>query len=362
MKTLSLKATAIGSLPHNNTNEALNLVFDTFAEIPFWPQLAKVNRHEDMTAQYLQGIPGIKYDKKQEKFVCDTQSDEFFCELEEFFMDYEAIVDEKDFTNLEKYAITEPCSSALPIYFEKLKEKKYSYAKCHITGAFTLGTSLCDTENVCVFYDETFREVLIKGLTLKAIWQINKIKNISPEITPIMFMDEPVMSQFGTSAFITVKKEDIVGCLKEISDVIKDFGGLSAVHCCGKSDWSVLVDSGIDIINFDAYAYSKSLCAYVKELSAFLKNGGYIAWGIVPTLDKEALKNATIEELEEKFETAINDFIKKSKGLITQDLLLKQSFFTPSCGAGGLSVELATKAMTMVNDFSKKIIQKYGVN
>lgn len=362
METLSLKATAIGSLPHKNTNEAIKLVFETFKQIPFWPQLAKVSRHEDMTAQFLQGIPGIKFDTEQEKYICDTQSDEFFCELEEFFMDYEAIVNEKDFTNLEKYAITPPCSSALPLFLKELAEKKYPFAKCSITGAFTLGTSLCDTENVCVFYDETFREVLIKGLTLKAIWQITEIKKVSPETTPIMFMDEPVMSQFGTSAFITVKREDIVSCLKEISDVIKDFGGLSAVHCCGKSDWSVLVDSGIDILNFDAYAYAKSLCAYVKELGNFLKSGGYIAWGIVPTLDKEALKNASIDELEEKFEIAIDEFIKKSNGSITKDLLLKQSFFTPSCGAGGLTLELAEKAMVLVNELSKKIKQKYGVN
>ena len=56
------------------------------------------------------------------------------------------------------------------------------------------------------------------------------------------------------------------------------------------------------------------------------------------------------------------NYFQKSNGLVTKDLLLKQTFFTPSCGAGGLSVELATKAMTLVNDFSKKIIQKYGVN
>ena len=85
-------ATAIGSLPHKNSNDAIELIFDKFINIPFWPQLAKVDRHEAMTIQYLQGIPGIKYDEEQNKFFCDTQSDEFFLELEEFFMDYEAII------------------------------------------------------------------------------------------------------------------------------------------------------------------------------------------------------------------------------------------------------------------------------
>lgn len=364
MNALTLRATAVGSLPHKNENDAIDLIFDKFKEIPFWPQLAGVDRREDMTIQYLQGIPGIKYDEKNEKFVYDSQSDEFFVELEEFFMDYEAIVNEKDLTNLEKYAITKPYSSSIPLYLERLKNGNYKFAKCHIIGPFTMGTSLCDIEKICAFYDETYRDVLIKGLTLKAVWQIEEIKKVSPECTPIMFMDEPVMSQYGTSAFITVKKEDIVSALNEISDVIKDFGGLCAVHCCGKSDWSVLIDAGVNIINFDAYAYSKSLGAYARELEGFLKNkngGGYIAWGLVPTLDKDALATVTLEDLEKKFEDAVDDLEKKSGGKISKELIISQSFFTPSCGAGGLSLELAQKAMTLVNDLSEHLKKKYEV-
>lgn len=352
----------MGSLPHDNENDAIELIFDKFKEIPFWPQLGKVDRHEDMTLQYLQGIPGIKFDGDHGKYIYDSQSDEFFMELEEFFMDYEAIVYEKDFTNLEKYAITKPCTSAIPLYLDRLKQGNYNFAKLHITGPFTLGTSLCDNENVCAFYDETYREVLIKGLTLKAVWQIEQVKKISQSITPIMFMDEPVMSQYGTSAFITVKKDDVVSALKEISEVIKDFGGLCAVHCCGKSDWSVLIDAGVNIINFDAYAYSKSLGAYAREMECFLKQGGYIAWGLVPTLDKEALAAVTLEDLEKKFEAAVDDLEKKSGGKISKELIINRSFFTPSCGAGGLTLELAQKAMTLVNELSDDLKQKYGVN
>lgn len=365
MNNLTLKATAVGSLPHKNAKDAIDLIFDNFKEIPFWPQLAGVDRREDMTVQYIQGIPGIVYDEENCKYCYDAQSEEFFEALEEFFMDYEAIVGEKDFTNLGKYAITSPYSCAIPLYLEKFaqggNQGGYDFAKCHIIGPFTWGTSLCDEEGVCAFYDETYREVLIKGLTLKAVWQIQQIKIANPNAVPVMFMDEPVMSQYGTSAFITVKKEEVVESLKEISDIIKDFGGLCAVHCCGKSDWSVLIEAGVNIINFDAFAYSKSLGAYAKDMECFLKNGGYIAWGIVPTLDKDALEKTNAEELEEKFENAVDDLVKKSKGKIDRDLVIKQSFFTPSCGAGGLSMELAQKAMVLVNELSDKLKDKYGV-
>ena len=111
----------MGSLPNKDAKEAIGLIFDTFKEIPFWPQLANVDRHEDMTVQYIQGIPGIIYDEKNCKYCYDAQSDKFFEELEEFFMDYEAIVNEKDFTNLDKYAITAPYTSAIPLYGSSLR-------------------------------------------------------------------------------------------------------------------------------------------------------------------------------------------------------------------------------------------------
>ena len=362
LKALTLKATAVGSLPHKNPEEAIDLIFNEFSEIPFWPQLSGVDKHEEMTVQYIQGIPGIVYDEKNCKYYYDSQSDEFFEALEEFFMDYEAIVNEKDFTNLDKYAITSPFTSAIPLYLERFKAGNYDFAKCHIIGPFTWGTSLCDESNLCAFYDETYREVLIKGLTLKAVWQIQQIKKANPKATVIMFMDEPVMSQFGTSAFITVKKEEVVEALGEIAKVVKDFGALCAVHCCGKSDWSVLIDAGVNIINFDAFAYSKSLGAYAGEMSDFLKNGGYIAWGIVPTLDKEAKEKTNLQELEQKYEAAVDDLVKRSKGKIDRETVIKQSFFTPSCGAGSLPMNLAKKAMKLVNDLSKSLKTKYGVN
>ena len=245
---------------------------------------------------------------------------------------------------------------------DKFKQCNYEFAKCHIIGPFTWGTSLCDSSNLCAFYDETYREVLIKGLTLKAIWQIMQVKKSNPNATTIMFMDEPVMSQFGTSAFITVKKEEVIEAIAEIANVIKDFGALCAVHCCGKSDWSVLTDAGVNIINFDAFGYAKSLGAYAKDMENFLKNGGYIAWGLVPTLDKEALEKTNLIELEKKYENAVDDLVNKSKGKIEKDLIIKQSFFTPSCGAGSLTMSLAQKAMKLVNELSEHLKTKYGVN
>ena len=267
-------------------------------------------------------------------------------------LDVESIVNEKDFSKLEKYAITPPYSSAIDLFFEKLTNKNYKFAKGQVIGAFTWGTSICDGDLQCSFYDETCREILIKAVTLKAVWQIQKMKEINPDITPILFFDEPVMSQYGTSAFVTVQRDELVDAFSEVVKVVKDFGALSAIHCCGKSDWSVLIDSGVDIINLDAYFFAKSLVPYAKKIEKFLKTGGYIAWGIVPTLDADALSKITLEKLVEIYEDALNAL--EEKGL-TRDLVIDRSIFTPSCGAGSLSMELADKAMSLVNNLSNQL-------
>ena len=124
----------------------------------------------------------------------------------------------------------------------------------------------------------------------------------------------------------------------------------------------MLIDAGVNIINFDAFSYAKSLGAYAKDMEKFLKKDGYIAWGIVPTLDKNALEKTNLPELEQKFEAAVDDLVKKSKDKIDRDLIISQSFFTPSCGAGGLSMNLARKAMSLVNELSDKLKEKFGVN
>ena len=359
MSKLSLAATAIGSLPHNNAKEATELIWREFKDVPFWPQLSQVSPLEDMIIQYSQNIPGMSVNLEEQTFVFNANSDEFFEQLEEFYLDYDEIVEQGNLEKLDKYGITQPYSSSIDLFCTELKDKKYDFAKGHITGPFTWGTSISDTEGKCIFYDETYRDIEIKALTLKALWQIKKFKEVNPNVTPIIFMDEPTMSQFGTSAFITIQENDIVDSLKQVASILQKNGALVGVHCCGKTDWNIVLKSGIDIMNFDTYSFAKSITVYSDTINDFIKNGGYVAWGIVPTLDQDALIASTKESLLERLENCIDMLSEKG---IDKNLLLKSSIITPSCGAGCLTIELAQKAMTLVNEISKELKSKYEVN
>ena len=294
-KNTSFLATTIGSLPHKNPEEAVNLTFKELQDIPVLPQLANANSKEDMLSQLNEKIPGIVFDKEDKRWYMDQETDIFFEELEEFFLDYENIVNDGNLETLEKYAISEESCSSLPLFLKKLKETKPPYVKGQIIGPFTFGTSLVDRDKKCAFYDETLKEIIVKALTLKALWLVKKFKEASAESQPIIFMDEPTISQYGTSAFITIKKEDLTSCFSEIVSILKNHGVITGIHCCGKSDWSVVTESKIDILNFDGFYFAESLGLYSKEIKKFLENSGKIAWGLIPTMDTDALEAATLE-------------------------------------------------------------------
>ena len=349
---LQLNCMAIGSLPHKDIESAMQIVKTNFSQIPFWPQLAKFNKNEDMITQFLQNMPGLVIDLESEKIYLENESDEFFEQLENLFLDYEEIASGENIEALDKYAVTEKYSSTFKPLLEIIRETKPKYAKGQVVGPFTLCTTLVNKENKCAFYDETLREIVVKTLALKALWQIKEIKKANPSTTPIIFIDEPSISQLGTSAFITVTKDEVIEIIKTVSDLIKASGALSAIHCCGKCDWTIPIECGVDIINFDGYAFAQNLSMFAGELKPFLENGGIIAWGIVPTLDKDALGLADIDVMLAKFDEAIDYLVKKG---IDKSLLLKNSMITPSCGAGSLTVELAQKAMDLTQELSLRL-------
>lgn len=354
--SLTLRATAVGSLPHDNKDTAMDLIWEEFSDFPFWPQLAACNKNDDMILQFVGSIPGCSFNETKKKWVFDAHGDKFYEDLENFFIDYESII-AGDMELLEKYAITEEFSVAKDDFLKRIEATKPPFIKAQVTGPFTWGTMLVDTEGKCAFYDDTLREIIVRALAMKALWQIKKFKELSPDSTPVIFLDEPSMSQYGTSAFITVKREDIVEAIHQIAQVLQDNGALVGVHCCGKTDWSMIIDSGVDIINFDGFYYGESLALYAKQVEKFLKNDGYIAWGIVPTLDVDALGAATLESLTGVFETA-KDFLLKKK--IDEELIISHSFITPTCGAGSVSIPLSEKAMKLTAQLGKTLKEKYA--
>ena len=336
----SFITTGIGSFPHQDEKEVFQLILKNFPEIPFWPQLPKRSFLEGMVVQYSKGFPCLRWNEKEQKVWIDT-SHGFEKEIERFYQRFEE-------NDLEPFQITEDYARGLRILKDlssKNHRKKIKYLKGQITGPITFGLSLADQEQKPIFYDPSLRDILVKHLSLKARWLEKKFHDLFPGIPTIIFFDEPSLSSFG-SAFSSLNREDVIHSLNECFDTVK---GLKGSHCCGNTDWSVLLSTHLDILSFDAFGYLEMLSLYPKDLNAFLERGGILAWGIVPTSD--AILKEDAQSLVKRFKEWVKTLSKKG----TDQTLLQRAIITPSCGMASLSVPLAEKVCQLTSQVSKRL-------
>ena len=314
--------TGIGSLPHTDTDEACDLVLQTF-DIPFWPQLPNLRFCELMIPQFSEGIPFLMVDEKKEKIWIEKDEGNALTEF------YEIYTDEFEFAISEKYA------AGLYSFIEKINNKYFHFLKGQITGPLTLTLGLKDSEGRLVYFDEELREISLMALKAKIRWQIRLLNKYADRV--IIFIDEPILSALGTSGYIGVNTSEAERLLSEISDAVKQADGIPGIHCCGKADWPLVIKSGVKIISFDAYNYSETISLYPTEFTDFLEDGGYLAWGIVPTTD--SIKDENTDSIKKRFDE-IGERLSNS---ISSELLKKQILLTPSCGTGSRSIEETAK-------------------
>lgn len=336
----SFLATGIGSFPHKEEGDLLSLIHRNFPQIPFWPQLPNRSFLEGMTAQYSEGFPSLRIDANEQRLWVDI-SPGFEREIERF---YQKIED----GDLEYFHISEQVSIGLRLlkdFSRKSETAKIKYIKGQVTGPITFGLSLTDQEKKPIFYDPTLREILLDHLSMKARWMERRFDGLFPGIPKIIFFDEPGLSAFG-SAFSGLNRDDVVFSLNKCFSAVQ---GLIGVHCCGNTDWSVLLSTNLDILSFDAYGYLENLSLYPKELRTFLERGGCLAWGIVPT-SKEVLKEDA-QSLVKRFRKGVD--ILSKEGI--DPILLKRAIITPSCGTASLTIPLAERVCELTAEVSRTL-------
>lgn len=328
--------TGIGTLPHKDAKEACRLVLDTF-DMPFWPQLPNLSFLESMISQFSEGIPSIRIDYQRERiWVEKGRSDD----LMDFY---------KNYSEGLRSSVSEGYAKGLYTLVELLKDKKLNSLKGQITGPLTFTLGLKDSDGRPTYFDEELREISLMLLKAKISWQIDFLRPYADNI--ILFIDEPILSALGSTSYIGVKSEETKRLLKEIAEAIRHAGGIPGIHCCGNADWPVVIASSINIISFDAYGYVDTVSIYPSEFTEFLKEGGYLAWGIVPTTDP--IKEATIDSLKKRFQEGMEKLSKS----IPEDLLLSQILLTPSCGTGSRSIEETLKIFQFLKSLKESISQ-----
>jgi methionine synthase II (cobalamin-independent) len=341
-------ATTIGSLPHTDVALGTRLTFESTPEIPSWVQFPRRVFHENMMVQFTEGMPGLI--EGEEKVYFDTSAPDYIDELTDFYARYLAVTESKDAEALDSFGLSPRYAAGFGEFVARLPEQPTPpvMLKGQVTGPFTLGTNLLDQDRRCSYYDDQLRDVVVKTVALRALWQIDRLSAFGARV--MIFLDEPSLLGFGSQTFITVSREDIIGDINEVVAAIHDRDALAGVHCEANTDWSLLMESDLDILDFDAYDHMQAMTLYPAELHAFLERGGSLGWGIVPTLDPEAAASETIPSLLARFDEGMERLVRKG---FDRELLLRRALITPSCGAGGVLTEpLAERVLGLLRELS----------
>lgn len=343
----------IGSVPLDNHREATELIFEHTPQVPIWPQLP-VNKQEGMIPQFLAGFPGVA--EEDGKTYIDSEGEDFDTQFLSFFEEYLMVVEGGTPLENSRFALTPEIARG---FFELLdigmqNKDTLLGLKGQVTGPITFCTGVVDKEGRAIFYNEQLRDAAVKMLTLKGQYQARKMADIAQPA--IVFFDEPGLSGFGSSAFITITVEEITDCLSEVFSGVKAENGLTGVHVCANTEWSLLFDAGVDIVSYDAYSYFDRLILYPDHLKEFFARGGILATGIVPT-NAEDIDAAETEQLVDQWFEQTAQLVEIG---IPERTVYEQTFITPSCGTGTVSVAQMKKVMELTRDVSAAVRSRLG--
>jgi len=336
-------ATHLAAVPHRDPEQACNVILKNFPEAPGIPRLTRSTR------MYLEGIPCLEIDRENKRLWFDITP-----QREGEVIDFYERCSTED---MDYFAISRKWAPGMYMMLERLKKELPSQLRViHIQtpGPVTWGLTVTDENKVPAFYNETMRDILVKTLAMKAKWQELLIKEMLPGVQTMVDYAEPALL-VHTSAGGSGDRELIIASLNEVLDAVE---GFTCIHCCANIDWSILMDTNTDAINFDAYEYADKIALYPEDLKRFLGRGGMLAWGIVPTID-DKLMGESVASLAEKLEETLQSLINKG---IDEQTLLASSIVTPSCSTASLSLELSDKAFELTREVSQHMREKYGFN
>lgn len=348
------QTTAMGVMPHTDIEDALKLVLTL--DIPFWPQLPRISYYHDMYAQTAQNFPEVVTDIQNKKLSFNTAR--FHEELWEYS---NKIGQEDTFALPSEYAV------ALNKFLE-LDLSRFQAIRGQSAGPVSLGFKIMDEENKPIIYNSEVKALLFDFIQRKVNYQYRKLKEKNPNA--FVWIDDPALSYVFSSLYgyhDLQAKEDYHALLQGLE-------GPKGLHLCTNVNLPYLLELGVQILSFDAFQMGLMPKEYAEAAAKYLKDGGIICWGIVPT-ETAAQSKETPESLA-KLLMSYWEIVSRNTG-IEEKQIAAQSLLAPAkccikdvwrsdagsaqeC-ASDLEIQSVNKAFAYLNSISTILRDKYKV-
>lgn len=318
--------TGVGSLPHTDADAAVRLVADVTPEIPFWPQLPQRAVAERMIEQALMPFSDLLLPRGGSYGYRIAHPDGYAGLLHRLAM--------------VRAELMPSVAAGFFAFEEALAAGAFPRAvalKGQITGPVTLAALLFDAGQPIV-YDPTALEALGGYIQRLAIWQIERLARWR---TPVLIvLDEPYLA--------LLPDRDATGAaLRTVQSVVRGIqatGALVGVHCCaslpdGAPPVALLCRTGANVVSFDAYQRA-ALCCAGAEVRDFVRNGGLLAFGLVPTLrDLAEVRSADL----------LTNWIIATAGADQIDMA-RHTLVTATCGLGLMPVSVVQPSFRLARE------------
>ncbi len=246
--------TSIGSLPHLDSAEAIAFVLEHNPELPAAPTVPRGEPLELMIPQAAWGIHGVVVDEDGTISVPDPS-----------VVDAAAPLGDRELLG-RPFATWRRFLDAVAGRTEPIK--------LQLTGPHTLGLTLVAAGVPgAVAFTTAMRAVAQRAADL-----LDLADRHAPGVPRLLVFDEPGLVG-GLRAELPLTPDEVIDVLSGALAAVEG-RALLGVHCCGPTDWRLVLQAGPDVLSLPVGA---EITASAGALNQFLERGGWVIWGAVAT-------------------------------------------------------------------------------
>ncbi len=310
----------IGSLPHRDAAAAAAFAISEF-DIATIPTLPMRSPAEGMIAQAIAGLPGVSLGQYG-SFAIDP-------------------VGLTDATPIET-DLTTDAFGGLRAFLGLARKVGVdgSPVKWQFVGPVTLGVALQraglrDTQAFTIAADAVRHHVA----------QISEaVSNALPSSPQLLLLDEPWLVELMTPDFPIPPDVAVDLISTGMAAVPADVA--VGLHCCGPCDVATMLETGPQVISLPV---SADLVDYAGYLGRFIKSGGVIVWGVLPTVGPLPAKpDRYWRQLSEVWCGLVERGVDASE-------LRRQSLVSPECGLAQHQVSTARRVSRLTREVGRKV-------
>ena len=310
--------TGIGSLPHLSAADAIQAVAELSPEIPFWPQLPQRSKQELAISQGL-GILADMIEPRQGGYGYQVKAGQLDAVV--------AALHRGDgrLTPTHAAGFGAFTSSIFP---------SAAAVKGQIEGPITLAAYLFVNGRPFLSDPALFAAIAFH-VSQTVCWQIDRLQ--STGLPVLLFIDEP--------ALCLAPEESKLNALAVTLNDARARGAVAGLHCCAALPFERMCSVKPDILSFDAYEGLERFCTG-SHGQAFVREGGIVAYGIVPTWPGLDSLNAM---------TLFTRWLTAASLAGDPQQLASQAMITATCGLGLLNTGAAEASFRLARSLGSLI-------